>query len=327
MINNDLKKLEETIINFIRISKSSKILIPISGGQDSIFLIKLLSITKRKHLLKNIKLSYLYIDHQWKNNSKKQIEHIINYIKSVKEKIIIYQIKNITISESKCRKLRYHIITKHAIKHKYTLIITGHNCTDKIENFIRNIIRGSGIESLNSLNLCSQITKNIFLIRPLINFERTSIYWLCKKYCLPIWSDSTNYVYKIERNRVRQELVPYIQNYLQKNINHNIIRLSKNYQSENEYIKQNTIKLYLKNRHPFKMAINYSKLKKQNFILKKKTIELFCFHNFQIHLDKQQLTNFIKAIDKNNNKLCSKLENKYFQVFIYKSWLYVSIKE
>lgn len=326
MTFNNIVKLQRSIINFIDQTKPRKILVPISGGQDSVFLMKLLNSIKRNKELDDTQFSYIYIDHQWRQNSKKQIKHIISYTKTIKEKIFIYQIKNMTLSENECRKLRYHIITKHAIRYNCKLIITGHNSTDKLETFIRNITRGSGIESLNSLNLCSQVTRNFFIIRPLINFDRRKLYWFCKKYYLPIWSDSTNYVYRMERNRIRQELLPYIQNYLQSNVENNILRLSKIYHIECDYIKQSTMKLYLRIKHPFRIAINYSKLRKQNFVLQTKTIQLFYFHNFQTYLDNKKLVKLIHNVNKNFNRRDFQTFNKYFRVFIYKNWLCASIK-
>lgn len=327
MTVNNIIKLQKTIINFIDQIRARKILVPISGGQDSIFLMKLLNIIKRNKILHHTEFSYIYIDHQWRQNSKQQIKHIVNYTKTVNEKILIYQVKNITLSENECRKLRYHIITRHAIQYNYELIITGHNSTDKLETFIRNIARGSGIESLNSLNLCSQVTRNFFIIRPLINFDRKKLYWFCKRYCLPIWSDSTNYIYRMERNRIRQELLPYIQNYLQNNIENNILRLSKTYHLECDYIKQSTIKLYLRIKHPFRIAIDYSKLRKQNFVLQTKTIQLFYFHNFQTYLDNKKLIKLIHNVNKQCSRKSPQTLNKYFKVFIYKNWLCAYIKE
>ena len=180
----------------------NSILLAISGGQDSICLIKLVNEMKKKNTFsKKLQVSYIYIDHQWKNNSREQIRHVVNYIRSIKEFIEIYQIKKVLISENDCRTHRYHIICQHAIKYKYQLIITGHNQTDKIETFLQNMMRGSGIEGLTSLTLKTKLYENKFLFRPLVNIKREMIYWLCKKFCLPIWSDSTNYIYQIQRNK------------------------------------------------------------------------------------------------------------------------------
>nr|YP_010851564.1 tRNA Ile-lysidine synthetase [Echinothamnion hystrix]WGH14523.1 tRNA Ile-lysidine synthetase [Echinothamnion hystrix] len=322
----NLGKIENLINSFIYKYNIQNILLAISGGQDSIYLIKILEKLKKQLYYNHLQLSYIYIDHQWKNNSKKQIKHIINYTKLINANIIIYQINKITLSEDECRKYRYNIILQHAIKYEFKLIITGHNSTDKVETCIQNLFKGSGIESLNNLAMKSKIFQKIFVLRPLLKLDRAIIYWSCKTLYLPIWSDSTNYFYKIQRNRIRQELMPYVKQYLHKNIENNIQFLINNYHYQNEYIKQNVIKLYLKSKHDERTAINYTKINKQNFILQIKTIQLFCFHNLQIYLETQKI---IKVIKKLNNKAINSskiVSHGKFNFFIQNNWLYVSTK-
>nr|AZL88042.1 tRNAIle-lysidine synthetase [Harveyella mirabilis] len=326
MNQNLLKEFTYLFNKIINQYSITSILLAISGGQDSICLIKLINNIKKKDILtKKLKISYIYIDHQWKNNSFKQIKHLINYIKSIQELIEIYQIKKILNSENECRKYRYHIICQHAIEYNYQLIITGHNQTDKIETSLQNIIRGCGLEGLTGLTLKNQLYKNKFFFRPLLNIQRAIIYWLCKKFCLPIWSDNTNYIYQIQRNRLRNELLPYIKKYFHYNVENNIQHLLKNYYYDNEYIKQNTIKLYFKNKHKINLGIKYAEVIKQNFALQLRIIQFFCFHNLQLHLKYQQIIQIIKKL--HNKILITNTITKYdFFIFQrYKEWLYIII--
>nr|WGH12744.1 tRNA Ile-lysidine synthetase [Echinothamnion sp.] len=323
----NVESIEYLITNFIHRYNINRILLAISGGQDSIYLIKILENLKKEVLYEKLQISYIYIDHQWKKDSNKQIKHIINYIKLRNINIAIYQINKITLSEDECRKHRYNITVQHAIKYKFKLIITGHNATDKIETFIQNMIKGSGIESLNSLAIKNKIFQKIFILRPLLKLDRTTIYWSCKKFYLPIWSDSTNYFYKIQRNRIRQELIPYIKQYLHKNIEKNIQFLFNNHHYQNEYIKQSVIKLYLKSKHQKRIAINYKKINKQNFILQIKTIQLFCFHNLQIYLENKKIIKIIEKINKQSVNSSKIVHDGNFNFFIYQNWFYISIKQ
>nr|YP_010618642.1 tRNA Ile-lysidine synthetase [Rhodomelopsis africana]WAX02655.1 tRNA Ile-lysidine synthetase [Rhodomelopsis africana] len=326
MKNIYLEATENSVKYFIKKYYITNILLAISGGQDSIYLIKILETLKKKLSTSKLHISYIYIDHQWKKTSNKQIKHIINYVKSIKSNIIIYQINKIILSEDECRAYRYNIIIQHAIKYKFQLIITGHNATDKIETFIQNVIKGSGIESLSNLAIKSKTFPETFILRPLLKLDREMIYWICKKFYLPIWSDSTNYLYRIQRNRIRQELMPYIKKYLHTNIENNIKSLINNYHYQNEYIKQSVIKLYLKSRHTKRAAINYKKINTQNFILQIKIIQLFCFDNFQIYLENPKLIKIINKINVKSINLSKIMNYKHFNFFINKNWFYLSIK-
>nr|YP_009398622.1 tRNA Ile-lysidine synthetase [Kuetzingia canaliculata]ARW67808.1 tRNA Ile-lysidine synthetase [Kuetzingia canaliculata] len=328
MIYNFTENIKQTIQKY----HIKSILLAVSGGKDSISLIQLINKTKKKLLNRriNFTIEYIYVDHQWQKNSKSQVLHLINYIKGLNEKIYIYQIKSIKLSEYKCRIARYHIIIRHAIKYKYKLIITAHNATDKVETLIQNLIRGCGIEGITSLITNSKIHQEIYLIRPLANIKHDTNYWMCKKLSLPVWSDNTNYKYNIQRNRTRNELMPYIKKYFNINIENNIRYLQKNYYYENEYIKQNTIKFYFKIKHRQYISLNLNQLKKQNIALQSRIIQLFCVHAFNVYLNHDKIILIIKLAQKklNLNYLLNIKLNKiklYLHLKENKKWLYAKI--
>ena len=325
MYANCISKNIRLIEKFISKQKIKSILIAISGGQDSIILIKL-SEQIKKRSKENININYIYIDHQWKENSHAQIKQIINYITSIKSKIITYQIQKKTKSENTCRTQRYHIIIQHAVQYDYKLILTGHHNNDKVETFFQNIYRGSGIEGINSLVSKNELYKNIFILRPILDLDKHQIYWLCKKTNLPIWSDSTNYLYSIKRNRIRNELIPYMHNFYSHKLEDHILYLMQLYYYENEYIKQNCIKLYLKARHKSRIAINHKMLQKNHFALQTRIIQLFIFHNFRINADTKKILKIIKNINnvKTNQEII--VEHKKITYFIDKKWIYAKIK-
>nr|ARW69265.1 tRNA Ile-lysidine synthetase [Polysiphonia sp.] len=289
-----IKKVKILIEKFINKYYFESILLAISGGQDSTCLIKILKGLRKK----NLRIVCLYIDHQWQNCSSKQIKHIINYIKLLKISITIYQIKKVTLSEDECRKLRYSIMIKHGLKYKNQVIITGHNSTDQVETFIQKLVKGNEIEGLNSLSVKSNTSSQITILRPLIILNRTEVLGICKTLCLPIWSDNSNYIYNIQRNRIRHELIPYIKKYFHQKFENNIKYLLKYYYYQNEYIKQSTIKLYIKSKDITRISIHWKFIKQQNFFLQMKIIQVFCFHNLQIYVENKMIVSIIQKLYK-----------------------------
>nr|YP_009396140.1 tRNA Ile-lysidine synthetase [Melanothamnus harveyi]ARW65323.1 tRNA Ile-lysidine synthetase [Melanothamnus harveyi] len=325
MLLRPLKKVFESIENFIMQKKIKSIIVAISGGQDSILLLKIFD--ELKHKLPTIeKISYIYIDHQWKANSYKHIQHLINHIKSYKKNLIIYQIcKNIN-SENECRKQRYNLIHKHAHKYKYELIITGHNSSDKIETSLQNINRSSGQEGLSSPVIANQTNDEIFLLRPMLEIDKEKVYFLCKKLNLPIWSDSTNYIYHIERNRLRYELIPYVRNFFSKKVEQNILLSTKNHYYENEYIKQNANKLYLNSKHKNRIAINYQYISRQHLILQIKTLQIFYMYNINIKIHSNVVKKIINQMNKKKKEKKIVFEDQYYKHIINNQWLYIEMK-
>nr|YP_010904018.1 lysidine synthase [Caulacanthus ustulatus]WCH57269.1 lysidine synthase [Caulacanthus ustulatus] len=270
------QKFNTSISKFLTHNSIQSLLIAISGGQDSLCLIKLLE-TFRKYHNKLLKITYIYVDHQWKKDSYHQIKHLINIIKNYESQIIIYQLKNITKSEVEARKYRYQIIIQYANLYNYSTILTGHTKTDKIETFWQQILRGTSLDGITSLKEYRKLKNKIYIYRPLLKFDRQEIYWFCRKFYLSIWSDITNYEYKITRNRLRHELIPYIYRYFTQNAESKICQFINISNLDNEYIKQNAIKLYLISRHTTNIALNYKFICQQHQALQIKTLQIFFF--------------------------------------------------
>ena len=325
MLLRILIKIVESIENFIIEKKVKSILIAISGGQDSILLLRIFHEVKNKLTMID-KISYIYVDHQWKQNGYKHIEHLINYIKVFKENIIIYQIYQTTKSESECRQQRYNLLQQYAKKNKYELIVTGHNSSDKIETSLQNINRTSGKGGLSSTVMANQISNKIFLLRPLLKINKENIYFLCKKLHLPIWSDSTNYIYRIERNRLRHELIPYIRSFFSEKIEKNILLSTKNFYYEHEYIKQNANKLYIYSKHRRYLAINYQYMNKQHIMLQTKALQIFYTYNTNMKIHSSIIKKIINRINRQNIKQIIVFEDQYYTHMLNKQWLYIETK-
>nr|QCI09018.1 tRNA Ile-lysidine synthetase [Inkyuleea mariana] len=302
--------------------KLQSIIVGISGGQDSMCLLKLIEDFKKK-TKSYIKIEYIYIDHQWKNDSKYQIKHLINYIKLYKNTISIYQIQKLVISEIKARELRYKIIINHALNYQNSAIITGHTKTDKIETFLQQLIRGTSIDGATSLIFKRKLNTRITLFRPLLDINRSEINWFCRKFYMPIWSDITNYYYNISRNRLRYEFIPYLNNYFMFNIENNLNDFLNISNIENEYIKQNAIKLYIISRHKKNIALNYKLLKIQHFAIQTRTLQLFFYHNFNKSLNKDMLMKLIFITNKKYNK-AQLLQWNHLIIHIEYQWIYIS---
>lgn len=132
------------------LKQQTNILLALSSGQDSLCLLKLLNDCISKKLYK---IQAIYIDHQWKKDSQKHNEHMINMMQGMKIPITIYQIKQSTLSELEARKIRYKIFLTHANKENCFVILTGHNQNDQFETFLYNICRGTSLQGISNFTI------------------------------------------------------------------------------------------------------------------------------------------------------------------------------
>ncbi len=137
------------------------------------------------------------------------------------------------------------------------------------------------------------------MLRPLIDYSRDEITWLCRSLYLPVWSDITNYNFIIQRNRVRNELVPYLQNYFNPQVQKNLNKFLQFCQCEDEYITENTLKLYIKSTHKKTLRLSLKMLYKQHAALQQRVIKLFFYYHFQKQIS-ENLANQMIILYKNN---------------------------
>ncbi len=149
-IINLVNKINTILQKNTLIKPNDYILISISGGQDSIcvFFIFL-------HLKRQWKWSFgiVYNNHLWQKNAFFTNNLVIElaYIFQIPVYCIVAPNKN--FNENKSRYWRYNTFYRISFFYNYKLISTGHTSSDKIENILFQLTRGTSGKSLTSLNL------------------------------------------------------------------------------------------------------------------------------------------------------------------------------
>lgn len=306
-------------INFTKfIQKHSNLLLAISSGQDSLCLLKLLYDYLNKY---QYKIEAIYVDHQWKHDSSSHTQHIINIMRTTQIPITIYQMKQFALSENTARQIRYKIFIQHAIRKKCSAILTGHNKNDRVETLLHNIIRGTSLNGITNLTLNKKLNNQISIVRPLINFSRSEIAWFCRLFYLPVWSDTTNYNFYIKRNRLRYELIPYLQNHFNPQLQKILINFIDFCHNDHEYIKENTLKLYINSIHKRVISINLKRLSYQHKALQERVIKLFFYYHFQKTVDKHLVSTILNLNYINTTKI---LYSSRLIIYYYDNQIYVN---
>ena len=298
---------------------NQRILIALSGGQDSLCLLKLLidCINKKQQAIQAI-----YIDHQWKNNSKKHAQHMINIANFTQLPIAIYQAKRLPLSEKEGRVMRYKILLQHALKRNCSIIMTAHNNDDQAETLIGNLLRGTSINGIANFTAYKIISSQLSIMRPLIYFKKAEITWLCRLFYLPGWSDQTNHNLNLKRNRIRYELMPYIQNFFNPKIQETLGKFQQICREDNSYMQENTIKLYIKSKHARFISINLAALKKQHKALRKRVIKLYFYYHFHKQIN-SMIVEWVLSFDKKHKKT---IILGQFNLHISNGWLNTTMK-
>ena len=200
-------RLHQTLRKRSLLPKSARILIAISGGQDSLCLGKLLLDLQSKW---NWEIAIAHCDHQWSTDAG-IAERVSEVANSWQLPFYLKVADVLKETEAAARAWRYQALIEIAQEHNFSYIVTGHTKSDRAETFLYNLIRGAGADGLAALNWKRALTESIDLVRPILNLYRQETFDFCQQFELPIWFDVLNDSNKFARNRIRQDVIPYLQ--------------------------------------------------------------------------------------------------------------------
>ncbi len=209
MNQQERKKLEQKITETLAkyLSNFPNLVVGISGGPDSVFLLKILNQFYEKSPQKII---VAHINHQLRKDAKKDELFCQNLAENHQNKFIAKTINIKSLSrkwhqglEETGRIERYKFFREIAKKHHAKFILTAHQAEDNLETIIMNFARGAGLCGLSGMT----ITEGD-LFRPLLIISKKQILDYLKKNHLKFRIDKTNADLKFTRNFIRSKIIP-----------------------------------------------------------------------------------------------------------------------
>ena len=224
-------KVKNTIEKYNLINKEDKVLVAVSGGPDSISLLNILY-----ELGYNICTAH--VNHGLRENAENDEKYVIEFcekrnIPCFIKRVKLKEIESDMTTEELGRKIRYDFFGEIIKQENCTKIATAHNANDNAETVLMNMIRGTGLSGLKGID----ISRNE-IVRPLLEITRTEIEEYCQKENLNPCHDESNDETIYTRNKIRLELIPYIEKNINSNIVNNINRMAEIISGEEEYIKR-----------------------------------------------------------------------------------------
>ncbi len=200
-------KIEQFCIRENLISPDQSIIIGLSGGPDSVFLVYFFKTLQEKY---NLKLIAAHLDHGWRIESFKDAE----FCKQLCQKLDIpyhekklHDIKHAKRPsgslEQDARDARRAFFKELAAETDADLIALAHHQDDLIETFFIRLIRGSGLTGLTSIR-----PRNGMYIRPLLETSKKEILGFLQKNDISYCIDKTNQDSDFLRNNIRHTLIP-----------------------------------------------------------------------------------------------------------------------
>ena len=182
-------------------NKLSTVCIACSGGIDSMFLTKICS-----EIVQNKEVFAIIVNHNLQEYSSEVAKKTLKAVNSwgVDGIILEWTHENITNSiEELARNARYSLIAEFCNKNNIKSVMLAHHIDDKIETFLMNSMRGTGLKGLTSMQEFSEIN-GIEFFRPMINcVEKSQIIEFMTRREIKWFEDETNQDKKFTRNNIR----------------------------------------------------------------------------------------------------------------------------
>ncbi len=203
------QKFREFTMSGEMFSERDRVLLSLSAGKDSMFLLHMMTLLARELQLE---LGIFHLNHMTREGESDQDQI---FLESVADRaaIPVYSEKYNFDSavnkgksfEERARDVRYSLLEEICLKYNYNKIATAHNCDDNAETVLMRIFSGTGIYGLRGIS-CRR--NNIF--RPILSFSAEDIYSFLRENDIKWREDMSNQSVDYQRNYIRNILWPLI---------------------------------------------------------------------------------------------------------------------
>lgn len=256
--------IKNNIINKKLIIDGDNILIALSGGPDSVFLFH--NLRKLKDII-SFNLYASHINHMYRGKDAMHDEEFVRDLCQkygvrlfVKRKNAAEYARELKVTEEEAgRVLRYGFFNENLSQIGGGKIALAHNLNDQAETVLQRLIRGTGIDGLSAMSF-----QKGNLIRPMLNVSRDEIMAYLHEnnyqYCIDITNSQDIY----GRNKIRLNLIPYLEKNFSPNIQATLSRMAEAMERDKKIIEKYIdikFKELLKDRSGSKLVLDLNLLR------------------------------------------------------------------
>lgn len=241
----DSYKFEESFLKKINLSeiRDSKIIVGLSGGADSVFL---LSFLNKEKINLNLNIIAAHLNHEWRESAIVDEEFSIALCEQLKIPIIVKKASDLNFTpkergskEDTARQLRRYFFESLAKENDAKFILLAHHLDDQEENFFIRIIRGSSISGLAGIKRLDGI-----YFRPLLEISKKEILDVLHENHISYINDPTNEHTDYLRNNIRKNVIPSLKE-IDSRFDKNFLKTITKIQDANNFIDKITTETLL----------------------------------------------------------------------------------
>ncbi len=237
-----LDSIDQTIATHHLVPDGTHILLAVSGGADSILLLHALVRLARNH---DWRVTVAHLNHGLRGAQGSDDAAFVREqadamnLQCYRETVDVRMLarRNRQSIEMAGRQARHDFFMRLSRHLDISRVATGHTADDRIETLLLNLARGTGMDALASIPYRTTLSSGLLLVRPLLDIARPDIEKWLQEHAYRWRNDpsNTNPVYR--RNRVRHELLPWLESRLNPRVRNALQKLMQQATLDREWIE------------------------------------------------------------------------------------------
>lgn len=198
------------------IKDKDRVLIAVSGGQDSVCLAHYLAQRKRP---KDLWLAIAHVHHGLrKGDADRDARFTAKLAQDLGLPFCLVRVKTKALAaerragiEDAGRKLRYQALERLAKELRCGKVATAHHMDDQAETVLLNLLRGTQLKALAGIPARRSLAPGVEVIRPLLALRKSEILEYLRRHGLKYRVDRSNADVDFTRNWVRHKVLPLLE--------------------------------------------------------------------------------------------------------------------
>lgn len=216
---------------FERLGVSGRVLLAVSGGADSLALLRA---TQAISDDLGLELIVAHFDHSLRSESAADAEWVSTLAMSLGIRCVTERgdVKDASEKtgrgiEETARRLRYEFLVRAAERCGAPFVATAHTADDLAETVLFHILRGTGLRGLRGIPPRRRLSRNVTLVRPMLEVTRVEVEDYLQMIGQPFLHDPTNAGLDFTRNRLRNAVLPQLREAVNPRLDDALRRLSR----------------------------------------------------------------------------------------------------
>ncbi len=280
------KQILNTIEEYALCEKGVHIVLGLSGGPDSVCLFDVLCKEANE---RDWSIYPVHVNHKFRPGDAEADQAYVENLCNERGwpcTSFVYDCNKIAeeekmTSEEAGRKVRYEAFSKraqvlvdHGIPKENIVIAVAQNADDQAETILFRMLRGAGTDGLAGIGYHRFDESGFRIVRPLLDCRKKDILAYCETADLNPCIDKTNLEAVYTRNKIRLELIPYLEEY-NPNITDTMIRMGKSCAADKDFLWETANASFAelcKDKAENRILLDGSKLKKLHKSVRQRVI-------------------------------------------------------